>query len=125
MRSSSDYVFLIHVLKQLAILCLLSCCLLNVSVFCIDGCGWHLIPTRTFKAVRKMGGEKQVKKAFLKEHSTRFVINQDTHASVYPENFLPLFLVMGWPSSSTIKSSISVEQKHIFLKLITCIPHQS
>lgn len=33
----------------------------------------------------------------------------NTHASVYPENFLPLFFVMGWPSSSTIKSSISEE----------------
>lgn len=49
-------------------------------------------------------------------------MNYDTHASVYPENFLPLFLVIGWPSSSTIKSSISVGKKHKF-KLMNSIPH--
>lgn len=37
--------------------------------------------------------------------------SSNTHASVYPENFLPRFFVMGWPSSSTIKSFISVVGK--------------
>lgn len=34
-----------------------------------------------------------------------------THASVYPVNFFPFFFVIGCPSSSTMKSSISVEIK--------------